>query len=101
MMYKKVRKELPEYLIISTLVCAFKIATDYKGFYPITWAVMIFVTAIILYAIMTTSLAILKLIWSFIRRIPRGSASNLLVMAVISTSSGIINPWNWTYVMQS
>ncbi len=74
-MFAKARKELPEYLIICTLIWAVRIATDYKGFRPITWVVMILVTTLTLYVIVKTGLAILKLIWSIIRRIARGSSS--------------------------
>ena len=70
-MFAKVEKELPQYLIIAVLPWAFKIAADYKGFYPITWAIMIFVTAISMYVIVIIGRAILKFIWSFIRRIPQ------------------------------
>ena len=68
-MLEKVRKELPEYLIIATLLWAVKVATNYQGFYPITWAIKIILTALFMYAIVSAEAAGLEFIWSLIKRI--------------------------------
>lgn len=73
-MFAKVKKELPEYLIIAALLWAVKIATDFKGFYPITWAIMILITGIFMYVIVTIVASALKFLWSLIKRIlPRNA----------------------------
>lgn len=68
-MLAKVKKELPEYLIIATLLWAVKIASDYKGFHPITWTIRIILTALFMYVIVSAESVALEFIWSFIKRI--------------------------------
>ena len=88
-MFAKVKKEMPAYLVIATLLFVVKIATDYKGFYPITWAIMILATAISMYVIVTIAFAILKLMWSLIRRIPRRNTSAFLLLIVFISALSV------------
>ena len=38
------KKHLPECLVITTIVMVIREVTDYKGFYPITWLIVIALT---------------------------------------------------------
>ena len=69
-MFAKAKKGLPEYLIIAALLWAVRIASDYKGFYPITWTIMILITGIFMYVVVTIAASALKYLWSLIKRKP-------------------------------
>ena len=62
------RKHMPQYLIISTIVWTIHIVLNWDGrITPITWLIMIAITAIILFAIGSTVKATLKFMWSLIK----------------------------------
>lgn len=65
------KKEIPACLIISTVIWAIKIAADWQGFYPITWAIVIIATALFMYlTVCVAAVSALKFLWSLIKRIP-------------------------------
>ena len=67
------KKQMPVFLAISAVLWGINIASSYDGrITPISWLIVIVLTAATAYVVVCGAFGILKLTWSALKRIPRG-----------------------------
>ena len=75
------KKEMPEFLIISTILWTIHIVRSWDGrITPITWLLAIGFTAVTTYVVISAASAAIKFAWSLIKRIPPRRTSTLLLL---------------------
>ena len=72
----EVKRELPGYMFASLTLWLTRIITNFDGTYkPVFWLLGIAVTGIALFAIMSTIIGTVKLMWFLIKGAPRGNTA--------------------------